>query len=124
MKILAKFLFCLTMVCLISFSTVGCTNIKAIGSDKYYIQVLEDGLPDNSSKEMTFYKYNNLSAYNEKGEKIQVSFESSKNLRKGAFLELRVRHPKSDEINEIVSYEEVQENELPKLVKEKLNGTN
>lgn len=124
MKILSKFLFFLTMVCLISFSTVGCSNIKAIGSDKYYIQVLEDGFPNKSGQEITFYEYNNLNAYNKKGEQIQVSFGASKNLRKGAFLEVRVRHPKADEINQILSYEEVQENELPKMVKEKLNITN
>lgn len=127
MRIVFKFLF-LAMIGLISFSIVGCGNIKEIGSDKYYVQILKDGdekteFFDNMGK-VAFYEYNNIDAYNKKGKKIQVSFEASKNLRKGAFLEVRVRNPKFEESNSILSYKEVKENELPKLVKEKLNINN
>lgn len=54
-------------------------------------------------------------AYTEDGEEIQVEFSAQKELRQGAYLMLYVNKD-----NEVSSYDEVSEAELPDEVKEAL----
>ena len=100
-------------------------NPKEIGASKYYVQINKDGNKEYDGKyngeDVYTYRYNNIKAYNSKGEKIEVKFFADKNLRKEAFLLVKVKDIKDNKENDILSYEEVKQSELPKKVKESFN---
>ncbi|HHD2754372.1 TPA: YxeA family protein [Clostridium perfringens] len=124
MKILSKIILVATL-CFVAVGITGCGSLKDVGSDKYYLQVSVDGNKKfafkDGEEDVYRYEYRDIKAYDESGNEIKVVFTADKNLRKGAFLEVRVRDPKSNELNSILSYKEVQVDELPSLAKEKLN---
>lgn len=124
MKILSKIILVATL-CFVAVGITGCGSLKDVGSDKYYLQVSVDGNKKfafkDGEEDVYRYEYRDIKAYDESGNEIKVVFTADKNLRKGAFLEVRVRDSKSNELNSILSYKEVQVDELPSLAKEKLN---
>lgn len=78
----------------------------------YYTQidnskVTKLDVPDNMK-----YEYI-LSSYNEKGNKKEIKFKTSRELRENAYLKLEVK------ALGVHAWEEVQENELPDKVREK-----
>lgn len=124
MKVFSKLILVFTL-CFVALGVTGCGNIKDIGSDKYYIKISVDGKKKLAFKDgdenVYRYDYRDIKAYDKNGNEIKIVFTADKNLRKDAFLEVRIRDAKSNELNAILSYKEIQESELPNLAKEKLN---
>ena len=77
----------------------------SILTDEYFTKIEKDGVVDKDrEKEDSTWKYKyDIQAYNKNGKAIKVSFYAEKNLRKGAYLKLKVN-----------------ETSLPSVVKEKL----
>jgi uncharacterized protein (TIGR01655 family) len=94
-------------------------DINRMGKDEYYVQINMDG-KGGVSKSMDGkvmgkeYEYT-LSGFDKEGKEKELEFIAQKNLRKEAFL--RVYHLDK---KGVTAWEEVQEDELPKKVKEKL----
>ena len=93
-------------------------NIKGLGNEEYYVQIKEDGEKKLNGSFNYYYK---ATAYNKDGDEIKVEFFADKNLTKGAFLCVDTMSQSHNKINSIESYREVQLNELPEKVKEKLH---
>ncbi|WP_142327999.1 YxeA family protein [Bacillus cereus] len=94
-------------------------DINRIGKGEYHVQINMDG-KGGVSKSMDGkvmgkeYEYT-LSGFDKEGKEKELEFIAQKNLRKEAFL--RVYHLDK---KGVTAWEEVQEDELPKKVKEKL----
>lgn len=93
-------------------------DFNRAGKDNVYVQVGEPTSTEEDKLDtgeiMKTYGYEQP-AYTENGEEIQVKFSAQKELRQGAFLMLYVNKD-----NEVSSYDEVTEEELPAAVKEAL----
>ncbi|MEK4298574.1 YxeA family protein [Oceanobacillus sp. FSL W8-0428] len=93
-------------------------DFNRAGKDNVYVQVGEPVSAEEDKLDtgeiMNTYWYEQP-AYTENGEEIQVRFSAQKELRQGAYLMLYVN--KDDEVS---SYDEVKEEELPAAVKEAL----
>lgn len=80
----------------------------------YYTQVDNTKIARISSSDNMKYEYT-LDSYDENGSKKELKFKTSRELRKDAYLMLEVR------IFGVHSWKEVQVNELPEKVREKMN---
>ncbi|MGX8792531.1 YxeA family protein [Oceanobacillus oncorhynchi] len=93
-------------------------DFNRTGKDNAYVQIDESAYTEedklDNGEVMKTYWYEQ-SAYTEDGEEIQVEFSAQKELRQGAYLMLYVNKD-----NEVSSYDEVSEAELPDEVKEAL----
>lgn len=102
---------------LLVFTTVltGC-NFSRVGTDKYYVQITKDGerLKDKLDDGYTNYQYKSA-GFDKNGKEKTMEFKADKNLRKDAFLRIYYSEEKG-----VKSWEEVEKNELPTKVKEKL----
>ena len=126
MKRISKFILVALFGAITVGAFAGCSDrLNEIGSDKYYVQITKDGDRQYegkyNGKDVYDYYYKDIKAYNKNGDEIKVKFSAEKNLRKNAFLKVKVKDLKKDENNDILSYEEVQRDDLPDKVKEKLN---
>ncbi|WP_338751424.1 YxeA family protein [Bacillus sp. FJAT-52991] len=94
-------------------------NLNRLGAESYFVKITTDGkkIEDvtDTGEKWTSYEYE-LEGVNEKDEVKTLNFTSHKQLRHDAYLEVFVK----DE-NEVTSYQEVQQAELPDKVKKKLN---
>lgn len=109
MKASAMFLM---MIGLISFCT-ACTAME----DTYYTQIDNNKIEKNNSRGgvVNFngnmdYLYT-LQAYNQKGDKKEVTFGVTRELKEGAFLSLTI-----EPVRGVTKWSEVQYNELPTKV--------
>lgn len=108
---------------------VGCTRLNEINTDVFYVKVTQDGkerkepyIKNGEKKIFIYYQYENVDAYDKNGKEIKVRFTSDKKqLRKDSYLEIRVRDTKEDTTNEIISYKEVNDDDVPNNVKIKLD---
>lgn len=113
-----KYMALFSLLVVFASLLVGC-DINRMGKDEYYVQITMDG-KEGVSKSMDGkvmgkeYEYT-LSGFDKEGKEKELEFFAQKNLRKEAFI--RVYH--SDKKG-VTAWEEVQEDELPKKVKEKL----
>lgn len=80
----------------------------------YYTQIDNNKLTRISSTDDMKYEYT-LDSYNENGKKKEIKFKTSRELKESAFLMLEVK------AFGVHSWKEVQENELPSKVQEKMN---
>ncbi|PGR32757.1 cytoplasmic protein [Bacillus cereus] len=114
------------LLALFSSFAIGCERsptINRMGTEQYYVQITNNG---EIKRNQRFYT---LSTYNKDGIEKTVTFRSvkpeNKPLKENAFIHLYVdqKGDNNTEINhrEIKSYEEVQKNDLPSKVKEKLH---
>lgn len=114
------------LLALFSSFAIGCERsptINRMGTEQYYVQITNNG---EIKKNQRFYT---LSTYNKDGVEKTVTFGSvkpeNKPLKENAFIRLYVdqKDNNNTEINhrEIKSYEEVQKDDLPSKVKEKLH---
>ena len=101
--------FLLTM----DFNRMNKGNVYVQIPSEEHVLVVEDKLSDGTVIPRYWYT---LSAYNEEGEKVTVEFSAAKMLREGAYLMLYLKKG----TNEVSSYDEVQEDELPEEVKANL----
>ncbi|MBF8983370.1 YxeA family protein [Lutibacter sp. B2] len=106
-------------------------NLKHLGHEEYFVQITEDGerilleqeVKNGEKVSEDFYRYYyETVAYNKEGKEIKVRFDANKNLKIGAFLSIETISQSEKKINSIADYKEVQENQLPQIVKEKLLG--
>ncbi|MGE7852863.1 YxeA family protein [Bacillus paramycoides] len=117
-----KSLVIFILFALFSSFAIGCERSR-MGTEQYYVQITNKGEVKGNQR---FYT---LSTYNEDGVEKTVTFGSVKPidtpLKENAFIRLYVRHKDHSnvEINhkEVTSYEEVQKDDLPSKVKEKLH---
>ncbi|WP_242276680.1 YxeA family protein [Bacillus cereus group sp. BfR-BA-01445] len=121
-----KSLIISVLFALFSSFAVGCERsptINRMGTEQYYVQITNNG---EIKKNQRFYT---LPTYNQDGVEKTVTFGSVKSenkpLKENAFIRLYVdqKDKNNTEINhrEIKSYEEVQKDDLPSKVKEKLH---
>ena len=80
----------------------------------YYTQIDNSKLAKVSSTDNMKYEYT-LDSYNKNGKKKEIKFKTSRELKESAYLMLEVR------IFGVHSWKEVQKNELPDEVQEKMN---
>lgn len=94
----------------VDFNRMGKNNVHVEVIEPTEIQ--EDKL--DTGEVMTSYLYKQT-AFNEKGEAIEVEFSAQKELRQGAFLKLYVKQG-----NKVTSYDEVKWEDVPAEVQKKL----
>ncbi|HHQ2899419.1 TPA: YxeA family protein [Bacillus cereus] len=96
----------------------GCSSIKRIGTEKYYVQINMNGNEVihevDGGEKLKRFEYE-LKGFNEDGEEKKLKFDAEKNLRKEAFL--RVHYSKEKGVK---TWEEVKKEEIPKKAREKL----
>lgn len=92
-------------------------------SSTYYTQIDNTKIAENDSdggvinfKGDLEYLYT-LNAYNDKGKEKEITFGVSKELKEDAFIKLKIAP-----IRGVISWEEIQYNELPIIVQEKYNN--
>lgn len=105
----------LMLAALVVLATV---DFNRVAKDNVYVHITTDGeletftASDGAVYETYWYE---LPAYTEAGEELTVEFSAQKNLRHDAYLMLYMKDG-----NEVTSYDEVQVDELPAVVREKL----
>ncbi|MED1512557.1 YxeA family protein [Bacillus proteolyticus] len=115
---------------LFSSLVIGCerASLNRIGKDMYYVQIKGEGEVEKIEG-YTLRNYT-LPAYDENGVKKKVTFRSKKaskdhKLNENAFLCLYISQADENKTEisskEVKSYEEIQKDDLPSKVKEKLN---
>lgn len=80
----------------------------------WYVRVDDAVAQDKSKDDEELWEYT-LDAYNEGGEHRQLTFTAGKRLKDGAYLKLRYLP-----VREVISWEEVQVDQLPQAVREQL----
>ncbi|OQR53460.1 YxeA family protein [Bacillus sp. CDB3] len=93
------------------FSLALILGIKRMGPHPYYVQITTDGQLKGKR-----FEYN-LQGFDEKGKEKTMSFTTEKQLRKDAYVKLFY-----DKDRGVKTWEEVKNEDLPKKVKEKLQG--
>lgn len=99
-------------------------NIRtSLRTNEYFIKIEKDAvIEENKEDNPWIYKYE-TTAYNKKGEAINVSFYANKNLKKGAYICVHVGDTKNQKsIYGVDSFEEVNINNVPKQAKDKLDN--
>lgn len=86
-------------------------DFNRIGKDNMYVQIPEQSMVEemklDSGEIMTRYWYTVL-AYNDKGEEVELEFSAAKELRADAYLMMYVKDG-----DQVSSYDEVQEKDIP-----------
>lgn len=95
-------------------------DFNRFGKENVYVQLTAEPKVEEETLDtgevMKRYWYE-IPAYNEDGEEIEVEFSASKPLREDAYLMLYL-----DDRNEVTSYDEVKESEIPSAAKEKIQS--
>lgn len=119
MKKMMIALVILLVVVVGGLATLRFVNFNHLGAEQYYVKITTDGAIEketlDNGKVYETYWYKAYKAYNEEGKEISVDFSAQKNLRHDAYLRVYYKESKG-----ITSYEEVQENEVPKKALEQL----
>lgn len=113
----------ITLGVMIGLAVVGLIAVFSMdwnrfGKENMYVEIVDDGRmeEERSSSGEVFKRYwYELEAINEEGNTTSVTFSSHKNLRVGAYLKLYVKND-----DEVTSYDEVQEEDIPSHILEKL----
>ena len=93
----------------------GAFYFLLIHKNVYYVQIDNTKLEQVSNKDDMKYQYT-LTAYNKNGKSKEIQFKTSRELREGAYIELETMS-----VRGVVSWKEVQVNELPDKVKTEWN---
>src|SRR5699024_3300897 len=99
---------------------VGCSPqpLQTIGSTKYFVKVDDEvEKKEIEEEDMTRYEYN-LEEYEEEEEKEDLLFTARKELKQGAFLQVYYKE------DEVITFEEVDEDEVPEQAIASLNENN
>ncbi|PEI98365.1 YxeA family protein [Bacillus pseudomycoides] len=107
----------LLMTAFVSFDWDLAEMKQKLGKDKMYVHITENGKEyqvDKDDPTWKRYEYNVI-AYDKDGNKTSIKFDANKNLKLNAFLRVYVfDKPNSEGYKGISTYEEVQQNEIPK----------
>lgn len=115
---LKKYTLFLNIFAVFIILLTGCSSIKRIGTEEYYVQINTNGkeVIHEGSEGEKFKRFEyELKGFNEDGEEKKLKFDSEKNLRKEAFL--RVHYSKEKGVK---TWEEVKKEDIPKKAREKL----
>lgn len=94
---------------------VSAVYLLFIQKKDYYTRIDNTKIEQVSNTDDMKYQYT-LTVYDEGGKTKEISFKTSRELTEGAYLKLEVMS-----IRGVVSWEEVQETELPDKVKTEIN---
>ena len=86
-----------------------------VHKDIYYTQIDNTKIEEVSKSDDMKYQYT-LTAYDKNGNKKEVQFKTTRELREGAYLELEVM-----QLRGVIKWKEVQPEELPDEVKKVMN---
>lgn len=86
-----------------------------VHKDLYYIQIDNSKIEQVSTTDDMKYQYT-ITGYNEAGNEKEIKFKTTRELREDAYLELEVMLTRG-----VISWKEVQVEELPDNVKAELN---
>ena|SRR5699024_7198717 len=86
--------------------------LQTIGTTKYYAEINDDG-EEYEDSGYTRYKYN-LLGFDEDGESKKLSFTAGHQLKQGAYLQVYYKR------DEIITYEEVNAEDIPEKARELL----
>lgn len=118
MKKLTMLMISVVMLFVAAVVVVATVDFNRLGKDHVYVQVDEVSYTEETKLDtgeiMTTYWYEQP-AYTEDGEEVQVKFSAQKELRKEAYLMLYVKKE-----NEVTSFDEVDEEDIPTAAKEAL----
>lgn len=105
----------LTFIFIIVVAISGYLIVNMIQQQDYYVKIVDGGTPDaNAPDEATAHQYVTLGV-TEDGESEMIEFMGLKQLRQGAYLTVTMKG------EDAITYEEVEESEVPGEVKEKLD---
>lgn len=93
----------------------GAYYILVVQKTSYYVQIDNTKIEEVSSNDDMRYQYT-LTAYNKNGKPKEIEFKTSRELREDSYLELEVMM-----LRGVISWKEVQAEELPDKVKEEMN---
>ncbi len=93
----------------------GAYYFLVIHKDLYYTQIDNTKIEEISTTDDMKYEYT-LTAYNKNGKAKEVKFKTYRELREGAYLELEIM-----QLRGVVTWREVQVDELPYDVKTAMN---
>lgn len=113
MKGKGKVFATIAIVLVLGGCLVGILNHLENYDEYFYTKIDNSKLQELSSGEYMKYEYT-LDCYNKKGKKRKLHFKTSRQLREGACLSLEVRS------GGVHKWEEVEYNDLPEKVQEKL----
>ena len=94
---------------------IGAYYFLVIHKDLYYTQIDNTKIEEISTTDDMRYQYT-LMTYDKNGNEKEIQFKTSRELREGSYLELEVMLARG-----VVSWKEVQEEELPEKVKVEMN---
>lgn len=86
--------------------------LQTIGSTKYYVEIDVDGVEYEESNNLR-YEYN-LMGFDEEGEEKELTFTAGHQLKQDAYLKIHYKK------GEVITYEEVEVDDIPKKTKELL----
>ncbi|MED2777503.1 YxeA family protein [Bacillus thuringiensis] len=113
-----KYILFLNILVVFMIILTGCSSIKRVGIEEYYVQINMDGKEvlhkGSEGEKLKRFEYE-LKGFNEDGEEKKLKFDAEKNLRKEAFL--RVFYSKEKGVK---TWEEIKKEEIPKKAREKL----
>lgn len=93
----------------------GAYYLLVVQKTPYYVQIDNTKIEEVSSNDDMRYKYT-LTAYSKNGKPKEIEFKTSRELREDSYLELEVMM-----VRGVISWKEVQKEELPDKVKEVMN---
>ena len=93
----------------------GVYYFLVVHKDIYYIQIDNSKIEQISTTDDMKYQYT-ITGYNKAGNEKEIQFKTNRELREGAYLELEVMLTRG-----VISWKEVQVEELPDNVKTELN---
>ena len=93
--------------------------LKKLIHPKYYVKVIEDGRYVSEREPWSYYY--EIKAYSKNGKEVKVRFYGNKNLRKDSYLGLYLDGGLKESVYDIELYEEINLNDLPKNLKNKLS---
>lgn len=98
------------VICL--FSACSPQSLQTIGSTKYYVEIDDKG---EGYEESGYSRYEyNLMGFDEDGEAKELSFTAGHQLKQGAILKVHYKK------GEVITYEEVDADDVPKKAQELL----
>lgn len=113
-EIKGKIPMIIAIIAVVALFAILCYLFFVQKSD-YYVQIDNTKIEQISRTDNMKYKYT-LTGYNQNGNSKEIEFNTSRELREGAYLKLEVML-----LRGVITWEEVEPNELPDKVKTEMN---
>ena len=113
-EIKGKIPMIIAIIAVVALLVILCYLFFVQKSD-YYVQIDNTKIEQISRTDNMKYKYT-ITGYNQNGNSKEIEFNTSRELREGAYLKLEVML-----LRGVITWEEVEPNELPDKVKTEMN---